>query len=247
MSICAIIPSRWGSTRFAGKPLARICGKPMIQHVVERVSQSKTIDMLAVATDDLRIEGCVKDFGCRVIRTGSENRSGSDRVAEAADLLGLSGTDIVVNVQGDQPLVHPESIDDVISPLVADEAVVMSTLAFKIVRPEEITNPKDVKLVCDRRGFALYFSRSAIPFGRDPGVVFDTYKHLGVYAYRKAFLDIFCSLETGELERIEQLEQLRALENGYAIRVVATRHDSPEVDLPEDIARIEELIKNPPS
>lgn len=242
MTVAAIIPSRWGSTRFAGKPLALICGKPMIQHVVEQVSLSTAVDVLAVATDDDRIAECVTAFGARAIRTRSENRSGSDRVAEAADRLGLSPSDIVVNIQGDQPLVHPESIDQVIAPLIADETLPMSTLSFRIVRPEEITNPKDVKVVCDRKGFALYFSRSPIPFGRDPGTVYDTYKHLGVYAYRKRFLDVFCTLETGLLERIEQLEQLRALENGYPIRVVQTEHDSPEVDLPSDIGRIEAVL-----
>jgi len=242
MTVAAIIPSRWGSTRFAGKPLALICGKPMIQHVVEQVSLSTAVDVLAVATDDRRIAECVTAFGARAILTRSENRSGSDRVAEAADLLGLSPSDIVVNIQGDQPLVHPESIDQVIAPLIAEEALPMSTLAFRIVRPEEITNPKDVKVVCDRKGFALYFSRSPIPFGRDPGTVFDIWKHLGVYAYRKQFLDVFCTLETGLLERIEQLEQLRALEHGYPIRVVQTEHDSPEVDLPTDIERIEAVL-----
>ncbi len=242
MTVAAIIPCRWGSTRFAGKPLALICGKPMIQHVVEQVSLSTAVDVLVVATDDRRIAECVTAFGARAILTRSENRSGSDRVAEAADSLGLSPSDIVVNIQGDQPLVHPESIDQVIAPLVADETLPMSTLSFRIVRAEEITNPKDVKVVCDRNGFALYFSRSPIPFGRDPGTVFDTWKHLGVYAYRKRFLDVFCTLETGLLERIEQLEQLRALENGYPIRVVQTEYDSPEVDLPSDIERIEAVL-----
>jgi len=242
MTVAAIIPSRWGSTRFAGKPLALICGKPMIQHVVEQVSLSTAVDVLAVATDDRRIAECVTSFGAKAILTRSENRSGSDRVAEAADRLGLSPSDIVVNIQGDQPLVHPESIDQVIAPLIADDVLPMSTLSFRIVRPEEITNPKDVKVVWDRKGFALYFSRSPIPCGRDPGTVFDTYKHLGVYAYRKRFLDVFCTLETGLLERIEQLEQLRALEHGYPIRVVQTEHDSPEVDLPSDIGRIEAVL-----
>ncbi len=242
MTVAAIIPSRWGSSRFAGKPLALICGKPMIQHVVEQVSLSTAVDVLVVATDDRRIAECVAAFGAKAILTRSENRSGSDRVAEAADRLGLSPTDIVVNIQGDQPLVHPQSIDQVIAPLIADETLPMSTLSFRIVWPEEITNPKDVKVVCDRKGFALYFSRSPIPFGRDPGVVFDTWKHLGVYAYRKQFLDAFCTLETGLLERIEQLEQLRVLENGYPIRVVQTEHDSPEVDLPSDIERIESVL-----
>lgn len=239
MKIVAIIPSRYGSTRFEGKPLARIFGKPMIQCVYERTAGAEMVDDVVVATDDRRIVSAVTGFGGKAILTAAENRSGTDRVAEAAEKLNLSKNDIVVNIQGDQPLIHPACIQEVASPLIKNPEIQMSTLAFKIVHPEEITNPKDVKVAFDARGNALYFSRSAIPFGRDPDTVFDTYKHLGIYAYTRCFLDIFRNLPDGLLENIEKLEQLRALEYGHRIRVVVTAHDSPEVDVPEDIQRIQ--------
>ena len=245
MKIVVIIPSRYGSTRFEGKPLARIFGKPMIQCVYERASISEIVDQVVVATDDERIYGAVIGFGGKAIMTGAENRSGTDRVAEAAEKLNLSANDIIVNIQGDQPCIHPSCIQEVAAPLIENPDIQMSTLAFKIINPEEITNPKDVKVIFDILGNALYFSRSAIPFGRDSSTVFDTYKHLGIYAYTRRFLDIFRSLPDGKLENIEKLEQLRALEYGHSIRVMVTDHDSPEVDIPEDINRISlELITN---
>jgi 3-deoxy-manno-octulosonate cytidylyltransferase (CMP-KDO synthetase) len=159
--------------------------------------------------------------------------------------MGLEQDDIVVNVQGDQPLLDPRCLEDVTAPLgmgMPDAGCEMTTLAFRIVNEREITDPKDVKVTFDTRGFALYFSRSAIPYARDPGIRFDTYKHLGVYAYTRRFLEIFRNLPRGKLEEIEQLEQLRVLEYGYKIKVVVTAYDSPEVDIPKDIARIEKVI-----
>jgi 3-deoxy-manno-octulosonate cytidylyltransferase (CMP-KDO synthetase) len=241
MKVAAIIPSRYKSTRFEGKPLAPIGGRPMIRHVYEAASRAKHVDLVAVATDDRRIAEAVKRFGGAVVMTAESHRSGTDRVNEAAGILGLSGDDIVINVQGDQPLIDPRCLEQVIAPLQSGSDLGMSTLAYKITDPIEYKNPKDVKVVMDRRGNALYFSRSPLPFGRD-GEAFDSYKHLGIYAYTKRFLEIFSGLDSGELERIEKLEQLRALEFGHPIRVVVTSHDSPEVDLPEDIARIERLI-----
>ncbi len=238
MKIVVIIPSRYGSTRFEGKPLARISGKPMIQCVYERAVRAEAVDQVVVATDDRRIFSAVEGFGGTAIMTAADNRSGTDRVAEAAEKLRLSENDIVINIQGDQPLIHPSCIRQVAAPLIEYPDVQMSTLAFKIVNPDEITNPKDVKVTFDVLGNALYFSRSAIPFGREPSSVFDTYKHLGIYAYTRRFLDIFRSLPDGRLENIEKLEQLRAMEYGHRIRVLVTEHDSPEVDLPDDIARI---------
>lgn len=237
--ILAVIPSRYGSSRFDGKPLALIAGRPMIQRVYEAASAA--MPEVIVATDDERIVAAVEAFGGRAMMTSAENRSGTDRVGEVARRLGLEDDDIVVNVQGDQPLLDPRCLEAVVAPLREPDPPAMSTLAFRIVEPGEITNPKDVKVVFDRRGNALYFSRSTIPFGRD-GNDFDTYKHLGVYAYSRAFLDRFRSLAPGILEDIEKLEQLRALEHGHAIRVVVTPFDSPEVDLPEDIARMERLL-----
>jgi 3-deoxy-manno-octulosonate cytidylyltransferase (CMP-KDO synthetase) len=242
MKIVAIIPSRYGSKRFEGKPLAPIAGKPMIQHVYESASRSRRIDQVAVATDDSRIVTAVEQFGGQAVMTSASQRSGTDRVAEAAEKLGMAMDDIVINVQGDQPLMDPLCLDEVVEPFESDHQLVMSTLAFRIVDPVEYTEPKDVKVVMANNGDALYFSRAPVPMARDEGVQFDSYKHLGVYAYTRRFLEIFRKLPTGLLEEIEKLEQLRALEFGHRIKVVVTAHDSPEVDLPSDIPRIEKLI-----
>jgi 3-deoxy-manno-octulosonate cytidylyltransferase (CMP-KDO synthetase) len=243
MKIATIIPARYQSSRFEGKPLATIHGKPMIQHVYERSARSKAADMTVVATDDQRIQDAVEAFGGKVIMTNTVHHSGTDRLAEAAQLLDLSMDDIVINVQGDQPLIDPRSLDQVISPFETDDKLDMSTLAFRIVDPREKINPKDVKVVFDKTGNALYFSRAPIPFGRDKPAE-DMYKHLGVYAYRRRFLDTFNQFPQGILENIEKLEQLRVLENGIPLRVVVTPFDSPEVDIPDDIQRIETIINN---
>ncbi len=246
MRIVAVIPSRFGSTRFEGKPLALIAGKPLIQWVYESASRADRTSEVVVATDDRRIFDAVQSFHGRVLMTSSEHRSGSDRVAEAADQMGLAAEDIVINVQGDQPLVNPACFDAVVEPLLDASEMVMSTLAFAVVDRGEYTNPKDCKVVMDRQGYALYFSRAPIPFARDGGEAFTVYKHLGVYAYTRRILEIFRQLPTGRLESIEKLEQLRALEYGQRIKVVVTPHDSPEVDLPEDIQRIEAILRRSP-
>jgi 3-deoxy-manno-octulosonate cytidylyltransferase (CMP-KDO synthetase) len=235
MKIVVIIPARYGSTRFAGKPLVLFAGKPMIQLVYERTSLSNVATDVVVATDDQRIFDAVMNFGGNVVMTGKENRSGTDRVAEAAEKMGLDLDDIVINIQGDQPEVHPQHLKDVVSPFLSEPGIEMSTLAFKIVNKNEITNPKDCKVTFDSRGYALYFSRSPIPCSRDADTIFDTYKHLGIYAYTRRFLETFRNLPEGKLETIEKLEQLRAIEYGYKIKVVITEYDSPEVDYPEDI------------
>lgn len=243
MKIVVIIPARYGSTRFVGKPLMPFEGKPMIQQVYERASLSTIITDVVVATDDQRIFDVVADFGGKAVMTGKENRSGTDRVAEAAEKMGLDPEDIVVNIQGDQPKIHLQHLHDVVSPFKTEPGVEMSTLAFKIVNKSEITNPKDCKVAFDNRGYALYFSRSPIPCARDADTIFDTYKHLGIYAYTRGFLETFRNLPEGKLEMIEKLEQLRAIEYGHKIKVVITEYDSPEVDHPEDIIRIEGLIE----
>lgn len=243
MRIVVIIPSRYGSSRFDGKPLASICGKPMIQWVYQRASQAACVESVHVATDDERIRDAVQAFGGNVLMTSSTCRSGTDRVAEAAQRLGLSMTDVVINIQGDQPLVDPHCFDAVVQPFYDDPTVKMSTLAFAIVDEREIADPKDVKVTFDNKGDALYFSRATIPHGRDRSTGFDVYKHLGVYAYTREFLESFRSLPQGRLEEIEKLEQLRAMEHGHRIRVVVTPYDSPEVDLPVDIQRIEEKMQ----
>jgi 3-deoxy-manno-octulosonate cytidylyltransferase (CMP-KDO synthetase) len=240
--ITAIIPTRFASSRFEGKPLALILKKPMIQWVYERAMASSILANVVVATDDKRIFDAVASFGGNAVKTSSQNRTGTDRVAEAAEKLELSWDDVVVNIQGDQPLIDPRSIDDVVRPFFENPVVEMSTLGFPIVNQREITDPKDVKVTFDAQGYALYFSRSRIPCPRDSDSIFQTYKHLGVYAYTRRFLEKFRKLPEGRLEQIEKLEQLRAIEHGYRIKVIVTRYDSPEVDLPEDILRIERHV-----
>ncbi|BCO09147.1 8-amino-3,8-dideoxy-manno-octulosonate cytidylyltransferase [Desulfolithobacter dissulfuricans] len=232
--VVAIIPARYQSNRFEGKPLALIAGKPMIQHVVERAWQVEMLSRVVVATDDERIAAKVRDFGGEVVLTRSDHASGTDRLAEAAELLDIPEQDVVVNIQGDQPLFPAEVVHQVASPLLEDPALPMATLIYKIIRPEEISDPNHVKTVFDCHGNALYFSRSPIPFQRNPEEPRQPtyYKHLGFYAYRKGFLLTFVGLPEGEWERFEKLEQLRALEYGYTIRVVLTEHDSIEVDTP---------------
>ena len=242
VQVVCIIPSRYESTRFPGKPLADLAGKPMIQHVHERVLKAMSVSFAAVATDDERIFAAVRAFGGRAVMTSPRHRSGTDRIAEAVETMGLRDDDIVVNVQGDQPLFEPSQVDEVVGPLLQDVSIPMSTLIYRIVRGEEITHPNAVKTVFDRNHFALYFSRATIPFVRDAARKAEYFKHHGIYAYRRHFLRTFTSLPEGILERLEALEQLRALENGYPIKVVVTSHDSVEVDTPVELERVRRLI-----
>ena len=242
MKIVCIIPSRYQSSRFEGKPLADLCGKPMIQHVYERVLRSARVSYAAVATDDRRIFEAVRAFGGNALMTSERHRSGTDRVAEAVSQLDLEDTDIVVNIQGDQPLFDPIQIDEVSEPLVRDPEVHFSTLIYRIRREEEITHPNAVKTVFDRDHFALYFSRATIPYVRDAGNRALYYKHHGIYAYRKSFLFVFTKLEEGYLEKLEALEQLRALEHGYRLKVVETQRDSVEVDTPAELQRVKRIL-----
>jgi 3-deoxy-manno-octulosonate cytidylyltransferase (CMP-KDO synthetase) len=243
--VVAIIPARYHSNRFEGKPLAKIMGKPMIQHVYERALAVDLISQVTVATDDERIAECVRGFGGQVVMTSSDHVSGTDRLAEAATLMDINEQDVVVNIQGDQPLFDQSVVEQVARPLLDDPALPMATLIYKIIRPEEIDDPNHVKTVFDVNGMALYFSRASIPFQRNPEEPQTPtyYKHLGFYAYRKGFLLTFVGLPEGEWERFEKLEQLRALEYGYNIKVVLTEHDSVEVDTPQDLARVEELFR----
>ncbi len=243
MKVACIIPARYESTRFGGKPLADLCGRPMIQHVYERVLKAGSVSQAAVATDDDRIYRTVLKFGGRAIMTDRNHKSGTDRIAEAVAVLNLGPEDIVVNVQGDQPLFEPVQIDEVVRPLREDPVVVMATLIYRIRRAEEITHPNAVKVVVDRNNFALYFSRATIPCVRDPGRAATYYKHHGIYAYRRSFLETFTRLPQGVLERLEALEQLRAIEHGYRIKVVETDYDSVEVDTCEELARVARIIE----
>ncbi len=240
----AVIPSRYGSSRLEGKPLAQIAGKSMIQRVYEQAQKSSAVTKTIVATDDKRIVKAVEDFGGQAVMTSDKCRSGTDRVAETAGILNLDPDEIVINIQGDQPIFNPLTIDEMVAPFANDSELLMSTLAFKIIDKREITDPKDVKVTFNHKGFALYFSRAQIPYPRDKETDADFYKHLGFYAYKKSFLDKLVTLPTGVCENIEKLEQLRVLEYGYSIKVVITKYDSPEIDLPEDIKRIESKISN---
>ena len=242
VQVVCIIPSRYESTRFPGKPLADLCGKPMIRHVYERVLKANSVSFAAVATDDERIFAAVKAFGGRAVMTSPRHRSGTDRIAEAVESLNLRDEDIIVNIQGDQPLFEPVQVDEVVGPLLEDVSIPMSTLIYRIVREEEVAHPNAVKVVFDRDHFALYFSRATIPFVRDAGRKAEYFKHHGIYAYRRDFLRAFAALPEGILERLEALEQLRALENGYRIKVVVTPHDSVEVDTPAELERVRRLI-----
>ena len=236
--VVAIIPARYHSNRFEGKPVAPILGKPMIQHVYERALSVPLLSRVVIATDDERIAECVRSFEGEVVMTKADHASGTDRLAEAATILEIPEQDVVVNIQGDQPLFA--------RPLLEDPTLPMSTLIYKIVRKEEIGDPNHVKTVFDRNNNALYFSRSPIPFQRDPTEITEPtyYKHLGFYGYRKGFLLTFVSLPEGEWERFEKLEQLRALEFGYRIKVILTEYDSVEVDTEKDLKRVEEILRS---
>ncbi|MFP3867718.1 MAG: 3-deoxy-manno-octulosonate cytidylyltransferase [Desulfobacteraceae bacterium] len=240
--LVAIIPARYGSTRFPGKPLALIAGQPMIQRVYEQASQVKQLAGVWVATDDRRIADCVRGFGGKVLVTRPDHLSGTDRLAEAATKLGLAPQDVVINIQGDQPAFPVAVIDQLIQPLLAEPKVVMATLACRVNDPGAASNPNVVKVVFDQRHLALYFSRAPIPFWRDAAEPPFFYKHIGIYGYSYEFLRQYVQLPPGIWEQAEKLEQLRALEHGFAIRVVVTRFETLEVDVPADIGRVESYL-----
>ncbi len=214
----------------------------MIQHVFQRASDCPDLDEIYVATDDRRIHDCVNKFGGQAIMTDEGHLSGTDRIAEAAQKINLADKDIVVNIQGDQPIFQPSMISDLIRPLTEDPKIPMSTLMYKIKDDKELHDTNNVKVAVDKNGHALYFSRLPIPFYRDIESRTIHYKHLGFYAYRKEFLLIFTKLSYGLLEEAEKLEQLRALEHGHKIKVVETIFNSPEVDTPEDINKVEQKL-----
>jgi 3-deoxy-manno-octulosonate cytidylyltransferase (CMP-KDO synthetase) len=242
MKIFAFIPARYQSTRFPGKPLALIGGKPMIQHVYERAMSCPEISEVYIATDDERISECVLDFGGKAVMTEQAHRSGTDRIGEAAVKMGVKKGDIIVNIQGDQPLLHPSTVSRLIKPLLEDQAIPMTTLKWEMKDIGDIQNPNHVKVVSDRKDFALYFSRCPLPFFRDAESRHVYYKHLGFYAFRMEFLLKFTRLSQGVLEAAEKLEQLRVLEHGFKIKVVETPFNSIEVDVPEDVMRVEEIL-----
>jgi 3-deoxy-manno-octulosonate cytidylyltransferase (CMP-KDO synthetase) len=233
--VIALIPARYESTRFPGKPLALIHGKPMIQHVFERTRAVSLVDQVLVATDDARIAEAVRAFGGDVVMTSTGHQTGTDRIAEAVTDL---DAEIVVNVQGDVPFLESAMVDATVALMHADVMLPMATVKVPIRDQAEMTNPNVVKVVTDRDGYALYFSRSPLPYWRDLASTAPLgYKHIGLYAYRRDFLLRFARLAPTPLERAEKLEQLRALEWGFRIRVAETRGQSIEVDTPEDLER----------
>jgi len=242
MNIVAVIPARYASTRLPGKPLVSIAGKPMIERVWERARQASRVSHVIVATDDERIAKAVKSFGGEAVLTRADHRSGTERVAEVA--AAHPDAEILVNVQGDMPLIDPAAIDAGIEAVRDEEDVTVGTLAVPIGNPAEIMDPNVVKTVLDFDGNALYFSRAPIPWVRDrqAPVHAKHLKHVGLYVFRREALLEFATFPQGDLERIEQLEQLRWLENGYRIRVVETEHKTVEVDTPEDVKRVEQFL-----
>ncbi|MGA2211947.1 MAG: 3-deoxy-manno-octulosonate cytidylyltransferase [Bryobacteraceae bacterium] len=237
--ILGVIPARFASSRFPGKSLAILAGKPMLQHVYERASQARYLSKLIVATDDERIYKAARSFGAAVVMTRADHLSGTDRVAEAA-----SGdpANVIVNIQGDEPLIDPSAIDAATLALLDDPDVSMTTLKKAIEDPREVQDPNVVKVVTNLAGDAIYFSRCPIPFMRDDSAGVH-YKHLGLYVYRRDFLLAYSGLPVGPLERSERLEQLRALENGHRVRVVETEYESLGVDTPEDLERVSALFE----
>jgi 3-deoxy-manno-octulosonate cytidylyltransferase (CMP-KDO synthetase) len=239
--VLIVIPARYASVRFPGKPLAEIAGKPMIQHVVERVRQVQQKVQIVVATEDDRILKAVKSFGADAILTRADHKTGTDRVAEVATHI---SADIYINVQGDEPLIDAATIDAVIEVMAEDEAIHLATPCSAITHQPDIMDPNVVKAVLDFDGNALYFSRAPIPWVRDTGasVAARHTKHIGLYGYRRDTLLEYPTLPPGELERVEQLEQLRWLENGFKIRVVETEYDAVSVDVLADIAKVEKIL-----
>jgi 3-deoxy-manno-octulosonate cytidylyltransferase (CMP-KDO synthetase) len=257
MIVAAIIPARYGSSRFPGKPLVDICGKPMIQHVYERAQTATLVGETMVATDDDRIADAVREFGGRIVMTSPDHRTGTERVAEVA--RGIDA-EIIANIQGDEPLIRGDIIDEAIRPLISDDSIHISTLRSSIFRVGDWSNPNVVKVVTDRLGFALYFSRSPIPFFRDksrshgqfprsdgehgddslpPGPI---YRHIGLYVFRRSLLLSIGQMAPTPLEEAEGLEQLRFLENGYRIKVIPVDYHPVGVDTPGDLEEVRERL-----
>ncbi|MBB6053592.1 3-deoxy-manno-octulosonate cytidylyltransferase [Armatimonas rosea] len=243
MKAVALIPARLAATRLPDKPLALIAGKPMIQHVWERARSASKIDEVFIATPDQAIADAVRAFGGSVLMTRADHQTGTDRLAEAAQQL-APDVKVIVNVQGDEPLIDPEIIDAAAEPLLADDGLTMSSLCCPLPTGRE-DDPNVVKVVLTQAGYALYFSRSPLPYRRNadaPG--YQPLQHIGLYAYRRDFLETFPTLPRTPLEQIESLEQLRALEHGYRIKMVFTDRVPESVDTPDDLERVRALFAN---
>jgi 3-deoxy-manno-octulosonate cytidylyltransferase (CMP-KDO synthetase) len=241
-TVLVVIPARYASLRFPGKPLAEILGKPMIQHVFEGASKARNTSKILIATEDERIKTVVEKAGGEAILTRADHRTGTDRVAEVAAHV---AADIYINVQGDEPLIDAATIDAVAAAMLEDESVQLCTPCSAITQKSDIMDPNVVKVVLDFDGNGLYFSRAPIPWVRDTGgsVAARHLKHIGIYGYRRDTLLEFPTLPPGELERLEQLEQLRWLENGFHMRVVETEYDPVSVDVPADVEKVEKILR----
>ena len=239
MDVIGVIPARCGSTRFEGKVLADIHGKPMLQWVWGAAKKAKILDEVIIACDDERIEDTARSFGARVTRTSKDHQSGTDRLCEVVNPLEVK---VVVNIQADEPLLEPVMLENIARPLLDDASLNVTTLMKRIDDPSEIKDPNVVKVVTDRQGLALYFSRLAIPYPRDKAAEPVYYKHIGLYGYTKDFLFIFKNLPESRLEKIEKLEQLRVLEAGFRIKVVETKIATIGVDTPEDLEKARKII-----
>ena len=240
-----VIPARYGSSRLPGKALVDLQGKPLLYYVYQRSCRANSLNKVLIATDDERIYNAASAFGAEVVMTGTHHRSGTDRISEAIQNV---AADIVVNIQGDEPLIDFQAIDHAVDLLINDAAADMATLKTPILREEDLQNPNVVKVVTDEKGYALYFSRSPIPWARHPssgkaGTNGHAYKHIGLYAYRRDFLLQFTAWPPSSLELLEDLEQLRALEHGAKIKVGLTEQHVFGVDTPEDLERIRKLVE----
>jgi len=236
--VVVIIPARYRSTRFEGKPLAEIDGKPMIYYVYQRSKKAKCIDDVIVATDDERIKNAVERFNGKAVMTSKVHKTGTERIAEVAKNIDV---DIIVNVQGDEPLINSKVIEQAVIPLIEDKSIRMCTLMTKLTKEREYNDINIVKVITDKEGFALYFSRSLIPYPREKKH-FIVYKHIGIYVYRRDFLLEYANMQPTPLEQIECLEQLRVLENGFKIKVIETNYDSISVDTPKDLEIVKKFI-----
>jgi len=242
MDVIGIIPARYSSTRFQGKVLADILGKPMIQHVWERAKQAVVLDDLIIACDDERVAKAAEDFGAKIIMTAKGHVSGTDRIIEIVNPIDVK---IVINIQADEPLIHPQMINSVAQALLDDNKISMATIMKQIDNVKDIDDPNVVKVVIDKNNFALYFSRSPIPCHvKESDIRLPVYfKHIGLYGYTKDFLFIYKNLPVSYLERVERLEQLRVLEEGFRIKVIETKYDTIGVDTPEDLEKVKEYLQ----
>jgi 3-deoxy-manno-octulosonate cytidylyltransferase (CMP-KDO synthetase) len=242
MNIIGVIPARYSSTRFEGKVLADILGKPMIQHVWERAKQAVALDDLIIACDNEDVATIAREFGAKVIMTSKAHASGTDRIIEVINPIDVR---IVINIQADEPLIHPMMIDVIAQAMLDDNKISMATLMKRIDDPRLINDPNVVKVVVDKNNFALYFSRQAIPYHAVNSEIKQPvyYKHIGLYGYTKDFLFVYKNLPVSELEKTERLEQLRILEESFRIKVIETKYDTIGVDTPQDLERVKEYLR----